>query len=44
VRYFAGDTGYGNGQIFREMRARLGRPDLALVPIGAYAPRWFMRE
>jgi L-ascorbate metabolism protein UlaG (beta-lactamase superfamily) len=42
--YFAGDTGYGDGQIFRQMRTRLGRPDLALIPIGAYAPRWFMRE
>ena len=42
--YFAGDTSYGDGQIFREMHARLGRPDLALIPIGAYAPRWFMRD
>jgi L-ascorbate metabolism protein UlaG (beta-lactamase superfamily) len=41
--YFAGDTGYGDGRIFREMRQRIGRPDLALIPIGAYAPRWFMR-
>jgi L-ascorbate metabolism protein UlaG (beta-lactamase superfamily) len=41
--YFAGDTGYGDGRIFREMRRRIGRPDLALIPIGAYAPRWFMR-
>jgi L-ascorbate metabolism protein UlaG (beta-lactamase superfamily) len=40
--YFAGDTGYGDGGIFREMRRRLGRPDLALLPIGAYEPRWFM--
>ena len=40
--YFAGDTGYGDGQIFREVRRRIGRPDLALIPIGAYAPRWFM--
>ena len=40
--YFAGDTGYGDGRIFREMRRRIGRPDLALLPIGAYAPRWFM--
>jgi L-ascorbate metabolism protein UlaG (beta-lactamase superfamily) len=40
--YFAGDTAYGDGHIFREMRRRTGRPDLALIPIGAYAPRWFM--
>jgi L-ascorbate metabolism protein UlaG (beta-lactamase superfamily) len=40
--YFAGDTAYGDGRIFREMRQRIGRPDLALIPIGAYAPRWFM--
>jgi L-ascorbate metabolism protein UlaG (beta-lactamase superfamily) len=40
--YFAGDTGYGDGRIFKEMRRRIGRPDLALIPIGAYAPRWFM--
>jgi L-ascorbate metabolism protein UlaG (beta-lactamase superfamily) len=41
--HFAGDTGYGDGRIFREVRRRIGRPDLALVPIGAYAPRWFMQ-
>jgi len=40
--YFAGDTGYGDGAIFRQMRADHGSPDLALLPIGAYAPRWFM--
>jgi L-ascorbate metabolism protein UlaG (beta-lactamase superfamily) len=40
--YFAGDTGYGDGRIFREVRGRIDRPDLALIPIGAYAPRWFM--
>lgn len=40
--YFAGDTGYGDGRIFRAMRQRVGRPDMALIPIGAYAPRWFM--
>jgi L-ascorbate metabolism protein UlaG (beta-lactamase superfamily) len=41
--HFAGDTGYGDGHIFRELRRRIGRPDLALIPIGAYAPRWFMQ-
>jgi L-ascorbate metabolism protein UlaG (beta-lactamase superfamily) len=40
--WFAGDTGYGDGAIFRDIRARYGRPDVALLPIGAYAPRWFM--
>jgi L-ascorbate metabolism protein UlaG (beta-lactamase superfamily) len=40
--YFSGDTGYGNGRIFQQVRQRIGRPDLALIPIGAYAPRWFM--
>jgi L-ascorbate metabolism protein UlaG (beta-lactamase superfamily) len=40
--YFAGDTGYGDGTIFRAIRERHGPPDLALIPIGAYAPRWFM--
>jgi L-ascorbate metabolism protein UlaG (beta-lactamase superfamily) len=42
LTYFSGDTGYGSGNIFREMRARIGAPDIALIPIGAYAPRWFM--
>jgi L-ascorbate metabolism protein UlaG (beta-lactamase superfamily) len=40
--WFAGDTGYGDGSIFRDLRARHGAPDLALIPIGAYEPRWFM--
>jgi L-ascorbate metabolism protein UlaG (beta-lactamase superfamily) len=38
--YHAGDTGYGSH--FKTIRARWGVPDLALIPIGAYAPRWFM--
>ena len=40
--WFAGDTGYGDGAIFRDLRARHGACDLALIPIGAYEPRWFM--
>ncbi|HEX7854512.1 MAG TPA: MBL fold metallo-hydrolase [Sphingobium sp.] len=40
--YFAGDTGYGTGSIFRDLRARFGPTDLAILPIGAYDPRWFM--
>jgi L-ascorbate metabolism protein UlaG (beta-lactamase superfamily) len=42
--YFAGDTGYGDGAIFRTMRADHGPVDVALLPIGAYAPRWFMAD
>jgi L-ascorbate metabolism protein UlaG (beta-lactamase superfamily) len=40
--WFAGDTGYGDGAIFRDIQKRHGPPDVALIPIGAYAPRWFM--
>ena len=39
---FAGDSGYGPH--FREVAARLGPFDLALLPIGAYEPRWFMKD
>lgn len=39
--YFAGDSGYSSH--FKEIRRRLGAPDLALLGIGAYLPSWFMR-
>lgn len=38
--YFAGDTGYSDD--FKHIGAAFGCFDLALIPIGAYAPRWFM--
>ncbi len=42
--YLAGDTGYGDGAIFRQVRERHGPPDLAILPIGAYSPRWFLKD
>src|SRR5205814_770433 len=39
--FFAGDTGYA--PFFRDVRRRFGPIDLALLPIGAYEPRWFMQ-
>jgi L-ascorbate metabolism protein UlaG (beta-lactamase superfamily) len=38
--YFAGDTSFGNH--FAQIREKFGSPQLALLPIGAYEPRWFM--
>ena len=40
--YFAGDTGYGPH--FTDIRKKLGTPDVSLLPIGAYEPRWFMKD
>ena len=40
--YFAGDTGYGTGAHFRAVRRDFGPVKVALLPIGAYEPRWFM--
>ncbi len=38
--YFAGDTAFGPH--FAWIRDRFRPPDLALLPVGAYEPRWFM--
>ena len=38
------DTGYGDGAIFRGIREKHGPLRLAVIPIGAYEPRWFMRD
>ena len=39
--YYSGDTGYSSH--FREIPELFGAPDYALLGIGAYKPRWFMR-
>jgi L-ascorbate metabolism protein UlaG (beta-lactamase superfamily) len=38
--YFAGDTGFG--EFFHAIRERFAPLRLALLPIGAYEPEWFM--
>jgi L-ascorbate metabolism protein UlaG (beta-lactamase superfamily) len=38
--YFAGDTGYG--EHLGQVAGRFGPPRLALLPVGAWLPRWFM--
>lgn len=40
--YFAGDSGYSPH--FKEQGAEWGPFTLALLPIGAYEPRWFMAD
>ncbi len=42
--YCVGDSGYGDGATFRRVRERHSRLALALLPIGAYEPRWIMRN
>jgi L-ascorbate metabolism protein UlaG (beta-lactamase superfamily) len=38
--YFVGDTGYGG--FLKQIGEQFGPLRLALIPIGAYKPRWFM--
>ena len=39
--YHPGDSGYFEG--FEAVRQLLGEPDVTLLPLGAFEPRWFMR-
>ena len=41
--WFAGDTGYNNVQ-FKAIGQKYGPINLAAIPIGAYEPRWFMKN
>ncbi|WP_291824464.1 MBL fold metallo-hydrolase [Bosea sp. (in: a-proteobacteria)] len=42
--FHIGDTGYHDGSLYRRLGAELGPFHLAVLPIGAYEPRWFMRD
>ncbi len=42
--YHIGDTGFHDGIHYREVFDKYGGFRLALLPIGAYEPRWFMRD
>ena len=41
--WFAGDTGYNEIQ-FKQIGDNYGPFDLTAIPIGAYEPRWFMKN
>ena len=41
--WFAGDTGYNTIQ-FKQIGDDYGPFDLSAIPIGAYEPRWFMKD
>jgi L-ascorbate metabolism protein UlaG (beta-lactamase superfamily) len=41
--YHVGDSAYAEGRNFRAHRQEYGPFRLALLPIGAYEPRWFMQ-
>jgi L-ascorbate metabolism protein UlaG (beta-lactamase superfamily) len=42
--YCVGDSAFGDGALFQRAARRHPGLALALLPIGAYEPRWFMRR
>lgn len=42
--YHIADTAYADGELFKLARKKHGDFRLAILPIGAYAPRWFMKK
>ena len=41
--YHIGDTGFHDGINYKALNEKHGPIDLAIMPIGAYEPRWFMK-
>ncbi|MBC7280881.1 MBL fold metallo-hydrolase [Hoeflea sp.] len=39
-----GDTGFDQGRPYRNARDRHGKFRAAILPVGAYEPRWFMKD
>lgn len=39
--FYCSDSGFHHG-LFEDLHKRHGAPDIALLPIGSYEPRWFM--
>lgn len=42
--YFVGDTAYAEGINFKKIRSEFGDLKLAILPMGSYEPRWFMKN
>jgi L-ascorbate metabolism protein UlaG (beta-lactamase superfamily) len=42
--FHIGDTGYYDGSLYERLGAQYGPFQLAVLPIGAYEPRWFMSD
>jgi L-ascorbate metabolism protein UlaG (beta-lactamase superfamily) len=42
--YHVGDAGYGDGRTYKAAAEKFGSFDLAILPIGAYAPEEFMAD
>lgn len=40
--YFAGDSGYSNH--FQQIKSKFGSPDVAMLPIGSYKPKWYFGD
>ncbi len=40
--FYSSDSGYDK-TLFATIRQKYGAPDIALLPLGAYEPRWFMK-